>query len=158
MKEDSDRKLNQQALLIMNNAESSYRGGDLEGALELYEEVVRNYKDSDYTGKALEEIKSINSQMREVNITTTLALDGGDSITGVVVQILPGSSVLINLGSEDNIEIGNELRILRKAEKGVEIIGSLKVYSVSPKTSRGKLVYFDKDIKVGDIVSFSQLP
>jgi hypothetical protein len=158
IKEDSDRRINEQALLIMNKAENLYKNGDLSEALDLYEEVVVNYKDSDYAEKALAEIKSINSLMREVKVTTTLSLDSDDSITGIVVQVLPDNNVLINLGSEDDIKTGNELQVLRKGDLGVEIIGSLKIYSVSPKTSKGKLVYFEDDIKIGDIVSLRRSP
>ena len=122
----------------------------------MYEEVVRKYKDSVYAGKALEEIRNINNQMREVKVTTTVSLGGEGSVTGVVVQVLPGNNVLINLGSVDEVKIGDELQVLRKGESGVEIIGSLKIYSAGPKTAKGKIVYYEEDIKIGDIVIFSQ--
>jgi tetratricopeptide (TPR) repeat protein len=153
-KEDSDRKLNQQALQIMNKAESLYKSGNLSDALDMYEEVVRKYKDSVYAEKALEEIRNINFQMRDVKVTTTVSLDGEGSIIGVVVQVLPGNNVLINLGSVDDIKIGDELQVLRKEVSGFELIGSLKIYSASPKTSKGKIVYSEQDIKIGDIVTF----
>ena len=155
-KKDSDRKLNRQALQIMNKAESLYKSGDFSDALDMYEEVVRKYKDSVYAGKALEEIWNINNQMREVKVTTTVSLGGEGSVTGVVVQVLPGNNVLINLGSVDEVKIGDELQVLRKGESGVEIIGSLKIYSAGPKTAKGKIVYYEEDIKIGDIVIFSQ--
>ena len=92
--------------------------------------------------------------MRDMKVTTTVTLDGEGSIIGVVVQVMPGSNVLINLGSVDDIKIGDELKVLRKGESGFEIIGILKIYSASPKTSKGKIVHFEEDIKIGDIVFF----
>ena len=74
--------------------------------------------------------------------------------TGVVVQVLPGNTVLFNLGSEENIKKGDILQIFRNEEGAMEFIGSLQIYSVNPETSKGRVVYYEKKVKVGDVVSF----
>ncbi|HEB30135.1 MAG TPA: hypothetical protein ENI15_04575 [Spirochaetes bacterium] len=154
-KEEENEKLNRQAQLMMKDAENSFENGQLLEAISKYEEIIRNFKDSDQMGNALAEIVNINKQMKGLQTKPSFARSSGaaDS-TGVVVQVLPGNTVLFNLGSEEDIKKGDVLQIFRNEESGMEFIGSLQIYSVNPKTSKGRIVYYEKKVKIGDVVSF----
>ena len=104
---------------------------------------------------ALAEIVNINKQMKGLQTKPSFAKSiGAADSTGVVVQVLPGNTILFNLGSEESIKKGDVLQIFRNEEGGMEFIGSLQIYSVNPKTSKGRIVYYEKKVKIGDVVSF----
>lgn len=154
LREEEDRlKLNQQASQVMKKADNSYKDGFYSDAMDRYEEVVRDYKDSDYVEDALAQIRGINSEMRGAKITPSFSRRKGEISTGVIVQVFPGNSLLLNLGSDDNVKKGDVLQVFRNEEDGVEFIGSLKIYEIYPKTSKGRVMYFEKKVKIGDIVS-----
>jgi len=152
-REEDKLKLNQQASQVMKKADNSYQDGFYSDALDRYEDVVRDYKDSDYVEEALAQIRDINSEMRGVKITPSFSRKKGEISTGVIVQVFPGNSLLLNLGSDDDVKKGDVLQVFRTEEDGVEFIGSLKIYEIHPKTSKGRIMYFEKQVKIGDIVS-----
>lgn len=152
-REEDKLKLNQQASQVMKKADNSYQDGFYSDALDRYEDVVRDYKDSDYIEEALAQIRDINSEMRGVKITPSFSRKKGEISTGVIVQVFPGNSLLLNLGSDDDVKKGDVLQVFRTEEDGVEFIGSLKIYEIHPKTSKGRIMYFEKQVKIGDIVS-----
>jgi hypothetical protein len=154
-KEEENQKLNRQAQMLMRDAENSFENGQLLEAISKYEEIIRNFKDSDQVDEALAEIVNINKQMKGLKTKPSFAKSSGEGAdTGVVVQVLPGNTILFNLGSEENINKGDVLQIFRNEEGGMEFIGSLQIYSVNPKTSKGRIVYYEKKVKIGDVVSF----
>jgi hypothetical protein len=74
---------------------------------------------------------------------------------GVVLQVFGDGSLLLNLGRVDNIQKSDILHVFRNEESGVVFIVSLKIYDTNPKTSKGRIIYSERKIKVGDIVALS---
>jgi hypothetical protein len=96
----------------------------------------------------------INEELRTLKYKPTFTLKKGEVKTGVVVQILPESSVLVSLGTEDGVKIGDILQVFRKTEGDALFVGSVKIYEANPKTSKGRVVFFEKALKIGDIASY----
>jgi len=146
--------LNQKAAELMRSGKSAYDNGYYSEALNRYQEAASKYKGSDYTEQALAEIVRINEELRTLKYKPTFTLKKGEVKTGVVVQILPESSVLVSLGTEDGVKIGDILQVFRKTEGDALFVGSVKIYEANPKTSKGRVVFFEKALKIGDIASY----
>jgi hypothetical protein len=147
--------LNAKALETMNRAKASYDSGSYSEAIAGYEEVVRNYRESDYTDDALAQIMRINEEMRKFKFSPSFTLKTGEVKTGVLVQLLPENSILISMGAEEGVKQGDVLQLFRKETTGTaSYIGSAKVFEVNPKSSKCRIVYFDRALKVGDVVSY----
>jgi tetratricopeptide (TPR) repeat protein len=147
--------LNAKALEAMNRAKAAYDSGSYSEAIAGYEEVVRTYRESDYTDDALAQIMRINEEMRKLKFAPSFTLKTGEVKTGVLVQLLPENSILVSMGAEEGVKQGDVLQLFRKEAAGAaSYIGSAKVLEVNPESSKCKIVYFDRALKVGDIVSY----
>jgi hypothetical protein len=151
---DQDRH-NKKAMEVMNNAEDSYEKGYYAEALSGYEAVVRDHSKSDYVEDALTQILRINEQTKGLKFTPSITLRSDEENIGVVLQVFGDGSLLLNLGRVDNIQKSDILHVFRNEESGVVFIGSLKIYDTNPKTSKGRIIYSERKIKVGDIVALS---
>jgi hypothetical protein len=147
--------INARALEAMNRAKASYDSGSYSEAIAGYEEVVTKYRESDYTDDALAQIMRINEEMRKFKFSPSFTLKTGEVKTGVLVQLLPENSILISMGAEEGVKQGDILQLFRKETTGgAAYIGSVKVFEVNPKSSKCRIVYFERALKVGDIVSY----
>jgi hypothetical protein len=156
-KEEQERValgMNEEASEVMKNARESYDRGYYTEALEQYQDVLSKYKDSDYADQALDEIVRINEEMREFQAKPQITMRGTQTNTGVVIQSLSENSFLFSLGSEDSVRVGEVLQVYRKEGSSLVFIGSIKVTEVYPTISRGRIVYYERKPKAGDIVSF----
>ena len=145
---------NEEASEIMKSAQGSYERGYYTEALDQYQDVLMRYRDSIYADEALDEIVRINEEMKEFQGKPKITMRGSQANTGVIIQLLSENTFLFSLGSEDNIKAGEVLQLYRKEGSSLVFIGSLKVTEVYPTISRGKTVYYDRQPKAGDIVSF----
>jgi hypothetical protein len=152
--EKENRMINQKTSAIVKDAKKSYDDGYYADALAKYEDVIKNYKTSKHSEQALSEIIRINEEMRGLKITPPRSFKEGESDSGVIIQVISGGTMLFNLGSDNNINQGDVLQVYRKEENEFTFIGTLKVYDVFPRLSRGKIVYSDKQFKIGDVVAF----
>jgi len=148
-------ELNERASELMKSARDAYTSGFYTDALEKYEEVVRKFRWSDYSEAALSEIVRINEYMRSLKTSTPVVLQGEGVKIGVIIQQSSANTFLFNLGTNDGIEKGDVLGIYRREGEGMSFIGNVKVSEVYPTISKGKIMYYEKEIKVGDIVSSS---
>ena len=146
--------LNQKASLEFRDADRSYKDGYYTEALSEYEDIVMNYRDSDYADKALSEIMRINKEMRGIKLTPPRSFKGGDTDSGVIIQALSGGNVLFNLGSDSNVNEGDVLQVYRKDNDQFTFIGSVKALDVFPRLTKGKVVYSEEVVKVGDLIAF----
>jgi hypothetical protein len=155
MQEEQERieGLNQQAVQVMRLAEEAYEQGYLSEALDRYGEVVSNYYGSGYVDDALKEITRISEVMRSVKSSPQVVFSGTDARTGVVIQISAENTFLFNLGSTDGLKLGDVMGIFRKEENTFTFIGSVKVSEVYPTVSKGKVIYYERPVKIGDLVS-----
>ena len=145
---------NEEASEIMKSAQGSYERGYYTEALDQYQDVLMRYRGSDYADEALDEIVRVNEEMREFQGKPKITMRGSQANTGVIIQSLSENTFLFSLGSEDNVKAGEILQLYRKEGSSFVFIGSLKVTEVYPTISRGKTVYYDRQPKAGDIVSF----
>lgn len=152
--EKENRMINQKTSAIVKDAKKSYDDGYYADALAKYEDVIKNYKTSKHSEQALSEIIRINEEMRGLKITPPRSFKEGESDSGVIIQVISGGTMLFNLGSDNNINQGDVLQVYRKEENEFTFIGTMKVYDVFPRLSRGKIVYSEKQFKIGDIVAF----
>ncbi len=146
--------IDQSAFEIMKSAKNSYESGYYAEAIDKYQEVVTKYRNSNYAEEALNEILSINEEMREFKASPSISLKGQESNTGVIIQALSENTFLFSLGREDNVKAGEVLQLYRREGDELVFIGSLKVQEVYPTISRGLIVYYERKPKTGDIVSF----
>ncbi len=152
--EKNNRLINQKTAAIVKDAKKSYDDGYYADALAKYEDIIKNYKTSKHSDQALSEIIRINEEMRGVKITPPRFFKEGESDSGVIIQVTPGGIMLFNLGSDNNINQGDILQVYRKENNEFTFVGTLKVYDVFPRLSRGKVVYSEKQFKIGDVVAF----
>jgi hypothetical protein len=145
---------NEKAAEIMASANKSYESGYYTEALDKYQDVVKKYRDTNYADDALNEIVRINEEMRGFKSRPQLSVKGRESNTGVVIQSLSENSFLFSLGSEDNVKEGEVLQLYRKEGDSLLFIGSMKVTDVYPTISRGRIVYYERKPKAGDLVTF----
>jgi hypothetical protein len=155
MQEEQQRieGLNKQAVQVMTQAENAYEQGFLSEALDRYGEVVSKYYGSDYVDDALKEITRISEVMRSVQTTPQVVFSGTEGRSGVIIQIPAEDTFLFNLGLQDGLKNGDVMGIFRKENETFTFIGSVKVFEVYPTVSKGKVIYFEKPIKIGDLVS-----
>jgi hypothetical protein len=152
-KEEKER-LNRQAAADFRNAEKSYRDGYFTEALAGMESVILNYGDSDYSDKALSEIMRINKEMRGAKIAPPRSFKEGETDSGVIIQALSGGNVLFNLGGDNNVKEGDVLQVFRKNGDQFAFVGSVRAMEVYPRLTKGKVVYSEEVIKIGDVVAF----
>jgi hypothetical protein len=145
--------LNQQALQVMQQAESAFEKGYLSEALDRYGEVVSDYYGSDYIDDALSEITRISEVMRSVKSTPQVVFGGTETRTGIIIQNPAQDTYLFNLGLQDGLKEGDVMGIFRKEDDTYTYIGSVKVYQVFPTVSRAKVIYYEEPFKIGDFVS-----
>ena len=147
-------RINQKAAAELRNADKSYNDGYYTEALRGYEAILMDYRESDYADEALAEIMRINKEMRGLKLTPPRSFKEGDTDSGVIIQALGGGSILFNLGSDNNVREGDTLQVYRKEDGEFTFVGSLKVLEVFPRLSKGKIVYSEDVLKIGDIVAF----
>jgi tetratricopeptide (TPR) repeat protein len=153
--EEQDRieVLNREASQAIRNAEESYESGFLTEAVDKYSEVVSRFQGSEYVDDALTEIVKIGEIMRSMGTSPQVVMTGEGAKTGVIIQIASENSFLFNLGKEDGMEKGDVLGIYRKEEETFVFIGSVKISEVYPTVSKGRIMFFERPFKVGDVVS-----
>jgi tetratricopeptide (TPR) repeat protein len=147
--------LNREASQAMRNADESYESGFLTEAIDKYSEVVNRFQGSEYVDEALTEIVKIGEIMRSMGASPQVVMTGEGAKTGVIIQIASENSFLFNLGKEDGLKKGDVLGIYRKEEETFVFIGSVKVSEVFPTVSKGRIMFFERPFKVGDVVSLS---
>ncbi len=147
-------RINQKAAVELRNAEKSYNDGYYTEALRGYEAILMDYRESDYADEALAEIMRINKEMRGLKLTPPRSFKEGATDSGVIIQALGGGSILFNLGSDNNVREGDTLQVYRKENGEFTFVGSVKVLEVFPRLSKGKIVYSELVLKIGDIVAF----
>jgi tetratricopeptide (TPR) repeat protein len=153
--EEKERnRINEKAAAEIRSAAKSYGDGYYTQALQGYEAVLMNYRESDYAEEALVEITRINKEMRGLKLAPPRSFKQGDTDSGVIIQALGGANILFNLGSDNNVKDGDVLQVYRKEDGEFVFIGSVKVLEVYPRLSKGKIVYSEEVLKVGDIVAF----
>ncbi len=145
--------LNREASQAMRDAEESYASGFLTEAIDKYSEVVNRFQGSEYVDDALTEIVKIGEIMRSMGSSPQVVMTGEGATTGVIIQIASENSFLFNLGKEDGLEKGDVLGIYRKEADTFIFIGSVKVSEVYPTVSKGRIMFFERPFKVGDVVS-----
>jgi len=149
------QQMNETANEIIKSARRSYENGYYSEALEKYEEIIRKYQESDYTDVALSEIIRINKEIRSGTEKSAVVFAGEKAKTGVIIQLSSSSSFLFNLGTKDGVKRGDVLGVYRKEGEKLTFIGNVMVSEAYPTISKGKIMYFEKKIRVGDIVSLS---
>ncbi len=149
------KEVNDAANKIMKSARRSYESGYYSDALEKYEEIIREYQNSDYMDIALSEIIRINKEMRSGTEKSAVVFTGEQAQTGVIIQISSENSFLFNLGTRDGMKRGDVLGVYRREGEKLTFIGNVMVSEAYPTVSKGKIMYFEKKMKVGDIVSRS---
>ncbi len=149
------QQMNEAANEIIKSARHSYENGYYSEALEKYEEIIREYQESDYTDVALSEIIRINKEIRSGTEKSAVVFTGEQAKTGVVIQLSSSSTLLFNLGTKDGVKRGDVLGVYRKEGEKLTFIGNVMVSEAYPTISKGKVMYFEKKIKIGDIVSIS---
>lgn len=148
------KDINRKAGELMKVALAAYDSGSYAESLARYEEVATKYKESDFTQEALSAIKRINEEMRNLKFTPSMTFKKGEVKTGVVVQVMPDGVILLSMGSEDNVQKGDIVQVFRNIEGQAVFAGSVKIYEVNPQTSKARVIYFEKDLKIGDLVSY----
>jgi hypothetical protein len=146
--------MDQKASVVYRDAERSYKDGYYTEALSGMEAIVLDYRESDYAERALSEIMRINKEMRGVKASPPRSFKGGDTDSGVIIQALAGGNVLFNLGGDSNVKEGDVLQVFRKENDQFSFVGSIRAMEVYPRLTRGKVVYSEEVIKVGDIIAF----
>jgi len=146
------KKLNKKAREAMQIAYNAKMKGLLNEALQRYREVIQKYGGSDYVDEAVSEIVQINEQMRGLKTTPTFKFRKGELSTGVIVQV-QASWVLFSMGSEHGVKEGDVLQVYHREEEEYNFVCTIQTSEVFPETSRGKVIYFEKNVQVGDIVS-----
>lgn len=147
--------LDEKAGELMESAKKSYDSGYVLEALNKYEEVVRRFQGSSYVEKALSEIVRINESIRAQGTGSSIFMVGGESTSGVIVQMTSENTFIFNLGIQDGLKEGDNVKIYRREGDNLRFIGSMEVFEVYPTVSKGKLLYYEKKFKVGDIVARS---
>jgi len=145
------QRINEKAREEMQIARNARQKGLLNEALHRCREVIEQYGSSDYVDEAISEIMLINEQMRGLKFKPTKFREGEIS-TGVILQV-QASSVLLSMGSEHGIKQGDVLQVYRREGENYTFVCTIEVSEIFPVTSRGKVVYFEKNVQVGDIVS-----
>jgi len=154
-KAESERnKVNKRAFEVINEAREYFINGNYSKALEKYEKIVEKFNQSDYLEDAIFEIIRINEQIKTSRGVKTVNINEGEIKKGVIIKLLSMNNLLISLGSEDGIKVGENLSIYRKENDSLSIIGSFKISEVYPTISKGKVNYYEKKLKVGDLVSY----
>ena len=146
--------LDQKAAVVMKEARRSYNEGYFADALDKYENVVRNYRNTQSSETALSEIIRINEEMRGMKVTPPRYFKAGAVDSGVIIQALPGGTILFNLGSDQEVAVGDVLQVYRNENDQFTFIGSVKVFDVYPRLSKGKVAYSEKAFKIGDVISY----
>ena len=152
--EEEKKKISQKAAVVLKDAKKSYNEGYYTEALNSYKNIVRNYKDSEQVPEALTEIMRISEEMRGIRTTPPPSFKEGGIESGVIVQSLPGNILLFNLGSDNNINEGDILQVYRSEDGDFAFIGTIKVFEVFPRLSKGKIVYSEEQFRIGDTVAF----
>jgi hypothetical protein len=147
--------LNQGASDLMRLAQDAYENEFYADALDKYEQVVKNFKGSDFTDHAISEIVRINDVMRNMRSPGTLIVQSSSSKVGVVIQLSSKNTFLFNLGTRDGLKAGDVYGIYRREEERMSFIGNVRVEEVFPTISQGRVMFAEKDVKIGDIVSAS---
>jgi hypothetical protein len=147
--------LDEKAMELMESAKKSYASGYILEALNKYEEVVRRFQGSSYVEKALSEIVRINESIREQGTGSSIFMVGGEATSGVIVQMTSENTFIFNLGIQDGLKEGDTVKIYRREGDNLRFIGSMQVFEVYPTVSKGRLLYYEKKFKVGDIVARS---
>jgi hypothetical protein len=147
-------RLDQKAAVVMREARRSYNDGYFADALDKYEDVVRNYRNTQSSETALSEIIRINEEMRGMKATPPRYFKTGETDSGVIIQALPGGTILFNLGSDQEVAVGDTLQVYRNEHDQFTFIGSVKVFDVYPRLSKGKVAYSEKAFKIGDVIAY----
>ncbi len=147
-------EINNLAKDIYEKAEKSYKQGFLSEAYDGFKEILVNYRESRYAEMALKMIDRINKKIKSMKVTGKVNLLGKTENTGVVVQLVSKTILLVSLGSEDGLTEGSVLQVVRKSGNDVIFVGNIKLVEVFPNMSRGKLLLYEKTPKVGDLVVF----
>jgi hypothetical protein len=147
-------RLNQEASRVMEQAGDAARGGFYDEALEKYETVVRDYQGSDYVDGAIAEIVRLNRKLR-TGAAGSLIVTADQSKVGVVIKLSADGSLLFNLGYRDGLEEGEVLGIYRREGEELGFIGNIRVTEVMPTISRAAVLFSDRELRVGDVVSSS---
>lgn len=147
-------KINQRAKIVFTKAEKAYNEGFISEAFNGYEEILRDYRDSEYADVALERLRKINDEIKNVKVSKNINLIGKSENSGVVIQRITDTLLLVSLGSNNGIKKGDVLQVVRKSGKEVIFVGNLKVVEVFSNTSKGRLMYYEKIPLIGDLVVF----
>ncbi|MFW6180676.1 MAG: hypothetical protein ACOC8N_02920 [Spirochaetota bacterium] len=147
-------RLNQEASRVMDQAREAARRGFHQEALEKYETVVSAYRGSDYVDGAVSEIIRLNRTLRE-DAAGSLIVTADQSRVGVIIRLSADGSLLFNLGSRDGLQEGEVLGIYRREGEELGFIGNLRVTEVFPTISRAAVLFSDRELRIGDVVSSS---
>ncbi len=147
-------RLDQRAAVVMREAQRSYNDGYYADALDKYENVMRNFRDTKSSETALTEFVRINEEMRGMKVTPPRSFKAGETDSGVIIQALPGGTILFNLGSDQEVVVGDILQVYRNDNDKFTFIGSVKVFDVYPRLSKGKVAYSEKAFKIGDVIAY----
>ncbi len=147
-------EINSVAGEIFKRASKSYEQGFVSDAYEGFKEIILHYRESKYTDMAVKMMDRINSELKSMKVTGKVNLIGKSENSGVVIQILSKSILLVSLGSEDGLSEGDTLQIVRKSGKDVVFVGNVKLIDVFPTTSKGRLLLYENQPEVGDLVIY----
>ena len=146
--------INKKAKEIFSKAERAYKEGFISEAFNGYEEILRDYRESTYADIALKKIKKINNEMKNLKVSKNVNLIGKFENSGVVIQRITDTLLLVSLGTDNGVKKGDVFQIVRKEGDKVNFIGNLKIVEVFSNTSKGRLMYYEKIPAIGDLVVF----
>jgi hypothetical protein len=72
------------------------------------------------------------------------------AVQGVVVEVQDGGSVVISIGSDDGLKIGNRLHVYRSLGDHGIYVGQIEIVQAKPDTATCKIVGLQDTVRKGD--------
>ncbi len=142
------------ASVLMAKADELYKKGFFSEAIDYYREIATNFSGTRSADIAIDRLISISEKMKEYKVASRGRIEVTGKDTSVVIQKLGTSQVIIGLGGNDGVKSGDTLQVYRKIGSEFQFVCTLRVFEVYPTSSKASVTYFERSVKVGDIVTY----